>query len=50
MKIHEKPDYLIFADSAKNGECANFPDIIRGWGVTIEKYALFVATRYTRME
>lgn len=39
MKIQEKPDYLIFADSAKNGECANFPDVSRGWGVTIDQTA-----------
>ena len=37
MKIQEKPDYLIFADSAKNGECTNFPDVSRGWGVTIDQ-------------
>ena len=39
MKIQEKPDYLIFADSAKNGESANFPDVSRGWGVTIDQTA-----------
>lgn len=39
MKIQEKPDYLIFAESAKNGECANFPDVSRGWGVTIDQTA-----------
>lgn len=39
MKIQEKPDYLIFADSAKSGECANFPDVSRGWGVTIDQTA-----------
>ena len=39
MKIQEKPDYLIFADSAKNGECTNFPDVSRGWGVTIDQTA-----------
>ena len=39
MKIQEKPDYLIFADSAKNGECVNFPDVSRGWGVTIDQTA-----------
>ena len=37
MKIQEKPDYLIFADSAKSGECTNFPDVSRGWGVTIDQ-------------
>ena len=39
MKIQEKPDYLIFANSAKNGESANFPDVSRGWGVTIDQTA-----------
>lgn len=39
MKIQKKPDYLIFADSAKKGESAEFPDISRGWGVTIEQTA-----------
>ena len=37
MKIQEKPDYLIFADSAKKGEVNDFPDVSRGWGVTIEQ-------------
>lgn len=39
MKIQKKPDYLIFADSAKKGENAEFPDISRGWGITIEQTA-----------
>lgn len=37
MKIQEKPDYLIFADSAKKGEVIDFPDVSRGWGITIEQ-------------
>ena len=37
MKIQEKPDYLIFADSAKKGEVNAFPDVSRGWGITIEQ-------------
>ena len=37
MKIQEKPDYLIFAESAKKGEVSNFPDVSRGWGITIEQ-------------
>lgn len=37
MKIQEKPDYLIFADSAKKGEVSDFPDVSRGWGVTIDQ-------------
>ncbi|WP_085248064.1 phage tail protein [Gilliamella mensalis] len=39
MKIQEKPDYLIFADSAKKGEVSAFPDVSRGWGVTIDQTA-----------
>ena len=39
MKIQEKPDYLIFADSAKKGENAEFPDVGRGWGITIDQTA-----------
>lgn len=37
MKIQKQPDYLIFADSAKNGEVEEFPDIPRGWGTTIDR-------------
>ncbi|WP_296209027.1 tail fiber protein [Gilliamella sp.] len=37
MNIQEKPDYLIFADSAKKGEVSEFPDVSRGWGVTIDQ-------------
>lgn len=37
MKIQKQPDYLIFADSAKNGEVEGFPDIPRGWGITIDR-------------
>jgi hypothetical protein len=39
MKIQNKPDYLIFADSAKKGEVSDFPDVSRGWGITIEQTA-----------
>ncbi|OCG45725.1 hypothetical protein A9G34_01085 [Gilliamella sp. Choc4-2] len=39
MKIQKKPDYLIFADSAKTGEISDFPDVNRGWGITIEQTA-----------
>lgn len=37
MKIQKQPDYLIFADSAKNGEIEEFPDVNRGWGITIDR-------------
>lgn len=37
MKIQKKPDYYIFADSAKNGEIEAFPDVNRGWGITIDR-------------
>lgn len=39
MKVQNKPDYLIFADSAKKGENAEFPDVGRGWGITIDQTA-----------
>lgn len=37
MKIQSKPDYLIFADDAKTGELDSFPNILRGWGITIDQ-------------
>lgn len=37
MKIQKKPDYLIFADDAKTGELESFPNILRGWGITIDQ-------------
>lgn len=39
MIIQKKPDYLIFAESAKKGENIDFPDVSRGWGVTIDQTA-----------
>ncbi|WP_294964135.1 phage tail protein [uncultured Gilliamella sp.] len=39
MIIQKKPDYLIFADSAKKGENMEFPDVSRGWGVTVDQTA-----------
>lgn len=39
MKVQNKPDYLIFADSAKKGENIDFPDVSRGWGITIDQTA-----------
>ena len=39
MIIQKKPDYLIFADSAKKGENIDFPDVSRGWGITIDQTA-----------
>ncbi|MDF7667462.1 phage tail protein [Orbaceae bacterium ESL0727] len=39
MIIQKKPDYLLFASDAKNGELVNFPDVKRGWGVTIDQTA-----------
>ncbi|WP_294616053.1 tail fiber protein [uncultured Gilliamella sp.] len=39
MIIQKKPDYLIFADSAKKGENIEFPDVSRGWGVTVDQTA-----------
>ena len=37
MSIQNKPDYKIFASGAKTGEIDLFPDILRGWGVTIDQ-------------
>ena len=39
MKIQEKPDYLIFAQDSKSGELLDFPDVSRGWGITIDQTA-----------
>ena len=39
MKIQEKPDYLIFAQDSKSGELLDFPDVPRGWGITIDQTA-----------
>lgn len=38
MSVMNKPDYKIFAQDAKSGECVAFPDILRGWGITLEQY------------
>ena len=35
-KVQETPDYLIFAEGAKQEELNEFPDVNRGWGATIE--------------
>ncbi|WP_392552086.1 phage tail protein [Orbus wheelerorum] len=37
MKVQDKPDYLIFASDAQTGELEPFPNIARGWGITIEQ-------------
>ncbi|CDH00015.1 hypothetical protein [Xenorhabdus bovienii] len=39
MSIINKPDYKIFANDAKTGELEMFPDILRGWGVTVDRTA-----------
>lgn len=36
MSVQNKPDYKIFADGAKPGEVVTFPDVLRGWGVTLD--------------
>lgn len=36
MSVQNKPDYKIFADGAKPGEVVAFPDVSRGWGVTLD--------------
>lgn len=37
MKVQNKPDYLIFASDAQTGELESFPNLARGWGITIEQ-------------
>lgn len=37
MSVQSKPDYKIFASAARSGEVTTFPDILRGWGVTIDE-------------
>ncbi len=36
-----KPDYKVFAQDAKSGELVTFPNILRGWGITLEQYKGF---------
>lgn len=36
MSVQNKPDYKIFADGAKPGEVVPFPDVLRGWGITLD--------------
>lgn len=36
MSIQAKPDESIFASQAKDNEVSAFPDIPRGWGVTLD--------------
>lgn len=37
MKIVEQPDIRVFASDAKSGEVISFPDVLRGWGVTLDQ-------------
>lgn len=37
MNIQGKPDYKVFASEARGGEVADFPNLERGWGETIDK-------------
>ncbi|WP_337051382.1 phage tail protein [Proteus terrae] len=39
MSVIKKPDLKIFAQDAKTGEIETFPDVLRGWGVTLERTA-----------
>lgn len=39
MPIIKKPDYNIFASEAKTGEIVDFPNLLRGWGVTLDQTA-----------
>lgn len=36
MTIYSRPDGVIFASGAKQGEIITFPDLVRGWGVTLD--------------
>lgn len=37
MEIVKKPDVRVFASNAKTGEILAFPDVLRGWGVTLDQ-------------
>ncbi|WP_236546522.1 hypothetical protein [Proteus mirabilis] len=39
MSVIKKPDLKIFAQDAKTGEIETFPDVLRGWGITLERTA-----------
>ncbi|MDF7679117.1 hypothetical protein PT300_00165 [Enterobacteriaceae bacterium ESL0689] len=39
MSVIKKPDLKIFAQDAKTGEIEAFPDVLRGWGVTLDRTA-----------
>lgn len=36
MTIYARPDEVVFASGAKQGEIITFPDLVRGWGVTLD--------------
>lgn len=37
MTTYNRPDELVMAESALAGEVQEFPDILRGWGITFEQ-------------
>lgn len=37
MEIVEKPDFQVFASEAKSGEVLSFPDVPRGWGISLDQ-------------
>ena len=37
MAVYNKPDEHIFASQAKQGEVDNFPDLLRGWGISFDQ-------------
>ncbi|MEY0497677.1 hypothetical protein AB7321_12685 [Providencia rettgeri] len=39
MSFIKKPDLKIFAQDAKTGEIETFPDVLRGWGITLDRTA-----------
>ena len=37
MEIVENPDFQVFASEAKSGEVLSFPDVPRGWGISLDQ-------------
>lgn len=37
MTIYTRPDEHVFASAAQPGEVEDYPDILRGWGITFEQ-------------
>ncbi|KVZ03390.1 phage tail protein [Burkholderia stagnalis] len=37
MTIYQRPDEDVFADGARPGEVADFPNVVRGWGEAVDR-------------